>query len=197
MQLACRIGFVVCFSLAASAADAADWLQFRGPGGLGVSDDQNLPLEWSATKNLVWTTPLPGPGTSSPIVVGKRVYLTCYTGYGVDAKNVGEMNDLKRHLLCIDRTNGKILWSKVFDPVLPEHKYDGEGSYHGYAASTPASDGERLVVFFGKSGVYCFDLDGKQLWHQTVGKGQSGWGSGASPMLYKNMVIVNASVESG
>lgn len=96
---------------------------------------------------------------------------------------------MKRHLVCADRQTGKILWTKIFDPELPEHTYSGEGSYHGYAASTPVSDGERLFVFFGKSGVYCFDLDGKQLWHQTVGKGQSGWGSGASPVLYKNMLI--------
>src|SRR5688572_11592862 len=171
--------FVVLLLIAAPAADAADWLQFRGPGGLGVSNDKGLPLEWSATKNLVWKTPLPGLGTSSPIIVGNRVFLTCYSGYGLDAKEPGEMKDLKRHVVCVDRTNGKIVWSKVFDPVLPEHEYSGEGSYHGYAASTPTSDGERLYVFFGKSGVYCFDLDGKQLWHQTVGKGHSGWGSGA------------------
>src|SRR5262249_2021132 len=91
----------------------------------------------------------------------------------------------------------KILWSKKFDPVLPEHAYQGEGAYHGYSSSTPTSDGERLYVFFGKSGVYCFDLDGKQLWQVSVGKGINGWGSGASPLLYKNFLIVNASVESG
>ncbi|MCI0681010.1 MAG: PQQ-binding-like beta-propeller repeat protein [Gemmataceae bacterium] len=194
---ACRHGFILILWFAATTVHAADWLQFRGPGGQGVSDERGLPLEWSAAKNVVWKTPLPGPGTSSPIVVGKRVYLTCYSGYGQDAKEPGEMKDLKRHFVCVDRLTGKILWTKVFDPILPEHEYAGEGSYHGYAASTPASDGERLYVFFGKSGVFCFDLDGKQLWRQTVGKGISGWGSGASPVLYQDLLIVNASVESG
>ena len=81
--------------------------------------------------------------------------------------------------------------------MLPEHAYQGEGSYHGYASSTPATDGERLYVFFGKSGVFCFDLDGKQLWHVLVGKNTSGWGSATSPVLYKDLLLVNASVESG
>ncbi len=89
-----------------------------------------------------------------------------------------------------------MIWHKQFEPKLPEHKYQGEGSYHGYAASTPTTDGERLYVFFGKSGVFCFDLDGKELWQTSVGEGTNGWGSGCSPLLYKNLLIVNASVES-
>jgi outer membrane protein assembly factor BamB len=81
---------------------------------------------------------------------------------------------------------------------LPEHEYyKHESDYHGYAANTPITDGERLYVFFGKSGVYCFDLDGKELWHESVGKNTNGWGSGASPIFYKDLLIVNASIESG
>ncbi len=110
---------------------AADWSQFRGPGGLGTSAETGLPVEWSSHKNIVWTTRLPGPGTSSPVVVGDRIYLTCYTGYAVNADAPGRMADLKRHLVCVDRASGKILWIKQFDPVLPEHVYTGEGSYHG------------------------------------------------------------------
>src|SRR3954451_2284406 len=107
------------------------------------------------------------------------------------------MEHLERHLLALDKAGGKILWTKDFNPKLPEHKYQGEGAYHGYASSTPTTDGERLYVFFGKSGVYCFDLDGKQIWHVPLGKGTSGWGSAASPVLYKDLLLVNASVESG
>jgi len=191
----------ICFGftsllLLAAISLASDWPQFRGPTGQGVSDEKGLPTEWSAQKNIAWKIKLPGAGASSPIILGKRVFLTAYSGYALDTKEPGKMEDLKRHLLCIDRANGNVLWSKAFDPVLPEHKYAGEGAYHGYAANTPITDGERLYVFFGKSGVYCFDLDGKQLWHTSVGKGTNGWGSGASPMLYKNLLIINASVES-
>jgi outer membrane protein assembly factor BamB len=175
----------------------ADWTQFRGPDGQGITAEKGLPVTWSAHKNIVWKTPLPGPGTSSPVTAGDRIFLTSYTGYALSRDKPGKMENLRRHVLCVDHRNGQILWSKEFKPVLPEHEYRGEGSYHGYSASTPATDGERLYVFFGKSGVYCFDLDGNQLWHVGVGKGISGWGSGASPVLYKNLVLVNASVESG
>ena len=175
---------------------AGDWPGFRGPTGQGTSDERGLPTEWSADKNIVWKVKLPGAGASSPITLGQRVFVTCYSGFALDTKEPGKQEDLRRHVLCFDRAMGKLLWSKEFEPVLPEHKYSGEGAYHGYAASTPVTDGERLYVFFGKSGVYCFDLDGKELWHVIVGKGINGWGSGASPMLYKNLLIVNASIES-
>jgi outer membrane protein assembly factor BamB len=182
--------------LLSTAGFGGDWIQFRGPGGLGVSDEKGLPVKWSSTENIAWKVELPGPGASSPIALGDRVFLTCYSGYGLEG-NVGEQKDLRRHLLCFDRKNGQVKWSKVFEPKLPEHQYQGEGSYHGYAASTPTTDGERLYVFFGKSGVYCFDLGGKELWHVSVGEGTSGWGSGCSPILYGKFLIVNASVESG
>jgi outer membrane protein assembly factor BamB len=184
----------------------ADWRQWRGPGGSGLSDEKGLPTTWSAKDNLVWRAKLPGLGTSSPIVVGKRVYVTCYSGYGLGVykkREKGEpepedLKDLKRHLVCIDRANGSILWTKNFDPLLPESNYYvHEGDFHGYASSTPASDGKNLYVFFGISGIYCFDLDGKQLWREDVGKGKRNWGSSNSPVLYKDLVIVNASVESG
>ena len=197
MQRVRQIAALILCAFTVAAADASDWAGFRGPGGLGVSAETGLPVEWSAQKNILWKLPLPGPGASSPVVVGRRVFVTCYSGYALDAKEPGAMKELKRHILCANLGNGKILWKKEIEPQLPEHKYEGEGSYHGYAASTPASDGERLFVFFGKSGVFCFDLDCKQLWHAYVGKGTNGWGSGASPILYKNLLIVNASVESG
>ncbi len=192
-----RCTFVIVALFAASSASAADWSQFRGPGGSGVGAATGLPATWSSTDNVVWRTKLPGPGTSSPIVVGKHVYVTCYSGYGLEPGK-GDMDELMRHLLCIDRASGKVLWTKDFKPVLPESKY-GPGSnesQHGYASSTPASDGKRLYLFFGKSGVYCLDLDGKEIWHAGVGAGTHGWGSSNSPLLYKNLVIINASIES-
>ncbi len=191
-----RILRVVCILLFTSSAFAADWRQFRGPTGQGTSDEKGLPTEWSTQKNIVWKVKMPGAGASSPMTLGNRVYITAYSGYALDTKNPGNMDDLKRHLLCVDRVTGKVNWTKEFAPVLPEHKYAGEGAYHGYAPSTPITDGEHLYVFFGKSGVFCFDLDGKQIWHTLVGKGINGWGSGASPMFYKNLLIINASIES-
>jgi outer membrane protein assembly factor BamB len=196
MQANRRIAGMLLVIAVPCLALAADWRQFRGPTGQGTSDEVGLPLRWSSGENIAWKVKLPGAGASTPVVVGRRVFVTCYSGYGLDPKEPGKQEDLRRHVVCLDRGDGRVLWSRQFMPVLPEHKYAGEGAYQGYAASTPATDGERLYVFFGKSGVYCFDLDGKDVWHVPVGKGTSGWGSGASPMLYKDLVIVNASVES-
>jgi outer membrane protein assembly factor BamB len=178
-------------------ASAADWPRFRGPDGSGTAAAQNLPVRWDEDTNVVWKQALPGPGTSSPIVVGSKIFVTCYTGYGLAVDNPGEMSDLVRHVICLDRKTGKIAWSKPFPAEQPESAYrSGNDSRHGYASSTPASDGQRLYVFFGASGVYCLDLAGKVLWQADVGSGTHGWGSATSPLLYENVVIVNASVES-
>jgi outer membrane protein assembly factor BamB len=178
---------------------ADDWPQFRGPTGMGIAADKGVPVKWSADSNIAWKTELPGPGTSSPIVVGKRIYLTCYTDYAIDRDkdDGGDIKNLKRHLLCLDRDGGKILWTRDVPAVQPESPLQTYLNLHGYASSTPASDGKHVFVFFGASGVLAFDLDGKQLWKVSVGTGTSKWGSGSSPILYKDLVIVNASVECG
>lgn len=182
---------LVLFALS-PAVFAGDWPQFRGPGGQGVSDARGLPITWSETKNLVWKRELPGAGASSPIVLGDRIYITCYSGYG-DERG-GDMGSLKLHLLCVGAKDGAILWEKRVPPRLPESRRVRE---HGYAAPTPATDGKHLYVFFGKSGVFKFDLQGKQLWNADVGSRTHGWGCGTSPVLFEDLVIVNASVESG
>ena len=184
--------FVASFLIAPANAD---WPQFRGPGGLGIAPDKNTPLAWGADKNIPWKTERPGPGASSPIVIGNKIFITCYTGYGVDREDPGDQKNLKRHLLCVDRTNGKILWNREHPGDPPEAKFESYHLYHGYASSTPASDGKNVYVFYGKSGVLAYDLDGKKLWHKSVGPGTYYWGVGVSPVLYKNTVIINASTE--
>ncbi|MBW8040783.1 MAG: PQQ-binding-like beta-propeller repeat protein [Planctomycetes bacterium] len=182
----------------AGYTSASDWMGFRGPGTRGISEDTGLAVTWSETENLKWKTPLPGPGSSSPIVMDEKVFVTCYSGYGLHPDKPGDANDLKRHLLCIRATDGKVLWDKTVPAILPENPYRGMFRQHGYASQTPVTDGQRIYVFFGKSGVLAFDLSGKQLWQSNVGTGsdQKLWGSAASPALYKNMVIVNAWDES-
>lgn len=172
----------------------ADWPQFRGPGGQGVSAAKGLPVTWSATENVVWKTELPGAGTSSPIIVGPRVFVTCFSGYGMPGQERGDQELLKLHLVCLDRASGRILWNQEVAPRLPEQPTMREG--HGYASSTPAADNERVYAFFGRSGVVAFNHEGKQLWKSDVGSQLNGWGSAASPVLFGDLVIVNASVES-
>ncbi|HUG89535.1 MAG TPA: PQQ-binding-like beta-propeller repeat protein [Planctomycetaceae bacterium] len=183
--------------LTATTLPAGDWMQFRGPNGSARSSDA-APVHWSADENVQWKTPLPGPGSSSPIVVGERVFVTCYSGYGVDPRDAGQLEDLQRHLVCIDGNTGRILWDQTVAVEPPEDPYRGYINEHGYASSTPASDGERVYVFYGKSGVLAYDLDGQRLWKAGVGKesGRMRWGSAASPVVYKNLVVVNASDES-
>lgn len=180
-----------------SAARAEDWIGFRGPDSAGVAEATGLPTTWSETENIVWKCDLPGPGTSSPTIIGNSIYLTCYTGYAESIEEPGDQTNLMRHVICVNRTTGKIAWQKEFEPRLPESRYSPPNdARHGYASSTITSDGERLYVFFGASGMYCLDRDGKEIWHKDLGDGTHGWGSGTSPLLVDDMVIVNASIES-
>jgi len=175
------------------ALPAENWPQFRGPGGLGVSTAKDLPVAWSETENVAWITALPGHGSSSPIALDGRLYVTCYSGYGIE-RNRGTMADLTLHVVCVDGKAGAILWDKRIKPTLPESSRVRD---HGYTAPTPATDGEHLYVFLGKSGVFKFDLEGNQIWRASVGTKTHGWGCGTSPVLHENLVIINASVESG
>ena len=186
--------FLSAVGIMPAIAVAGDWTQFRGPGGLGASAETNLPVTWSEEENLAWKRALPGYGASSPVTLGERIYVTCYSGYGLDRSDPGNMEDLTLHLVCVNRGDGEIVFDQHVQPSLPESKRVRD---HGYAAATIASDGEHLFVFFGKTGVFKFDLDGKQIWRADVGSRTHGWGCGTSPVLYKDLVIVNASVESG
>ena len=186
----------ILLAFASIATQAADWPRFRGADGSGNAGDTKAPATWSDSENLKWKTSLPGPGSSSPIVWKDRVFVTCYSGYG-DGSD-GAMEKLQRHLVAIERTTGKVLWSKSVAAELPEDAYGGFLTEHGYASNTPATDGERVYAFFGKTGVVAFDFDGKELWRVNVGKesGNRRWGSGASLVLAGDKVIVNASEES-
>jgi hypothetical protein len=98
---------------------ASDWPRFRGMNGSGVAESTKpIPEHWNESKNLKWSVELPGPGTSSPIVVGDRVFLTCWSGYGIDLQNPGNQSDLRRHLVCIDRSSCNVLWDRTVDPIV-------------------------------------------------------------------------------
>ncbi|MEQ1851735.1 MAG: PQQ-binding-like beta-propeller repeat protein [Chthoniobacteraceae bacterium] len=178
-------------------AFGADWPQFRGPSADGVTAETNLPLTWSEKENLVWRTALPGPGSSSPIVSGDRVFLTCYTGYGIDIREPGEMSNLTRHALCLDRRTGKILWNHPIKATLPETPFTGTYiTTHGYASSSPVTDGKNVYFFMANAGVHAFTVDGRKAWSVSVGDKAHQWGAGSSPILYGDLLIVNAAHES-
>ncbi len=176
-----------------AGAGSGNWNRFRGPTGMGVADATGLPVEWSQDDGLVWKTALPGAGASSPITFGDRIYLTCYTGFFVPDEPGGSPEQLKRHLIALRLEDGQVVWDKAVPAKLPEEDSIRD---HGFAASSVAVDAERIYVFFGKTGLFAFDHDGNQLWQADVGSQTNGWGSAASPVLYKDLVFINASVES-
>lgn len=187
----------VCAALATVGVfSAADWPQFRGPAGVGVSREPGVPTTWSAEENVVWKTRLPGFGASSPITLGERIFVTCYSGYGLDRDEPGPQEQLLHHVVCVDRPTGKTLWDRRSRARLPEREYGGLVALHGYASGTPVTDGEAVYAFFGQSGVWAYGLDGELLWRVDVGKGTHDWGSGSSPILAGQLLVVNASVES-
>lgn len=179
-----------------SLAQAGDWPRFRGELGSGKSPETVLPLTWSATENMVWRTRLPGPGASSPITYGDRIYLTCYTGYGVDEFEPGDIAQLRLHVLCLDRASGRIIWDRSHEASPHERKFEGQVTNHGYATGTPACDGEAVYAFFGVSGLVAYDLAGNLLWKADVGERTAGFGTAASPIVHGNLVFINASVEA-
>lgn len=193
LGLGCTVGIGIVSSA------RADWARFRGPNGSGVAEDKEAtPATWSDKENLKWKIALPGSGVSCPIVVGDKVFVTCYSGYGVSREAMGSEKDLKRHLLCIDRATGKTLWEKVVPSAVAEDPYQGMGvPQHGYASHTPTSDGKNVYVFYGKSGVLAYDMSGNQLWQTSVGTSSDDreWGSSSSPIVFEDLVIVPAGPE--
>jgi D-alanyl-D-alanine dipeptidase/outer membrane protein assembly factor BamB len=173
------------------------WPRFRGPNGTGLVDS-TVPLHWSATENVKWRLDLPGPGSSSPIVWGDRVFVTCYTGYGDGKKAEAEPLDLVRHLLCVDLASGKRLWTASEPAAVAENEYKEYLPEHGYASNTPATDGERVYCFYGKNGVHAYDFSGKKVWSAPTGTMSSAmtWGSASSVVFAGEAVVVNAGDEA-
>lgn len=189
---------ITCLAIvSAQLSIAADWPSFRGPGGNGIAAEGTPPTSWDESTNIAWKKELPGAGTSSPIVWKDHIYLTAHTGYGVSAEERGDMEALKRHLLCFRLVDGELLWQKDIAAEQPESRYAKRMEWHGYASSTPVADADGVYCFFGKSGVHAFTHDGEPRWNTSVGENTHGWGSAASPVLVGDRVVVNAFVESG
>lgn len=157
-----------------SAAPGEDWPGFRGPGGRGVSSEQHVPLQWSREHNIRWSVAMPAPGNGSPCVVGERIFLASASRDGRE-----------RSLLCLNRQDGRPLWSRSVEFDQPEATHDTNP--HG--AVTPASDGQRVVVWHGSAGIYCYSVEGDLLWSRDLGRFHHIWGYASSPVIYQDKVI--------
>jgi len=169
---------IIALMTLALGAAADNWPAWRGPAMNGHSRERHLPLKWSATENVRWKAPLPGPGFSSPVVWGDRVFVT----QSLDREGH------RRAVLCFDRKNGQKRWQKVTEYPDTESTYSGEPHY---CSASPATDGERVVASFGSAGVVCYDVHGALLWKRDLGKCEQIWGNAASPILYRDLVLLN------
>lgn len=193
-------------------AQSANWGQWRGADGSGISAETNLPMEWSATKNVKWKTEIPGKGHSSPIVWGNRVFLTTSIEGpvipGAEAvrhvhkgqeylhpDSVGATNSYTMKLVCLDADTGKTLWQKT---AYEGRVHDNRHRKNTYASATPVTDGKYVYFSFEAEGLYCYDFNGKQIWKSSLGKiAKGGMGPGTSPVLYGDLVILQCDQEYG
>ncbi|HEY1598733.1 MAG TPA: PQQ-binding-like beta-propeller repeat protein [Pirellulales bacterium] len=254
------LGMVLCL-----AAMAADWPQFRGPGGSGLGDDAPLPTQWAADQNIRWKAILPGVGWSSPVIWGDKVFLTAAItenqskpqpsgggggrpgggrppadrpvgdetdgdepraagsqgdganrprpgadgdpapndgagrrrggrgpgGGGFGGRGGGQAPDVlyQFEVYCLDRNTGNVIWKQLATerkPSIPTHRTNT------YASETPVTDGQRVYAYFGMTGVFCYDLDGKLIWTKDFGSYPMamGWGTGSSPVLADRCLIM-------
>jgi len=198
--------------MVAASGDETNWPQWRGPGGSGVSTEKNLPTEWSETKNVQWKTEIPGRGHSSPIIWGKKIFLTTslegpivpgakavkHIRRGVEYRHpdsVGGDHSYTINVLCLDRETGKILWEKT---AYEGTVYDDRHRKNTFASATPVTDGKYVWTLFDAEGVYCYDFDGKLVWKTSLGKfAKMGMGNGMSPVLFENLVILQCDQEDG
>jgi outer membrane protein assembly factor BamB len=164
------------------AASAGDWPAFRGPTNQGTSAETGLPTEWGPSKNVVWKTPLPGEGWSSPVVWGDRVYVTATTDGGADC-----------HVVAVDRATGAVAWDVVAVRQVVRHKQVN----NSYATPTPVVDGERVVAVFNDGTVVAVAADGRVAWMNKDYPFYSHHGLGASPVLHGGSLILAYDGSSG
>ena len=167
--------FLICALTADTEPNSLAWPQFRGPQGSGVADTQKPPVEFGPNKNVKWRTAIPG-GFSSPIVAGENLVLTAF-----------ENNKL--YTIAYNRGTGKEAWRVEAPAKQIERFQQSEGSP---AASTPATDGTRIVSYFGSCGLFCYDLAGHELWRHTMPTAATAadFGTGVSPVIADGAVVL-------
>lgn len=207
--------FVAVFALATITAHAQNWPQFRGEKANGVADGKPVPTKWNSEtgENIAWKVEIPGLAHASPVVWGDRIYVATAVSadtnpffkagpYG-DVDSVNETAKYSWRVLALEKKTGKVVWEREAANGLPKVKRHTKATH---ANSTPATDGEHIVAFFGtEGGLYCYDKSGKLKWKQDLGALDSGWffdadyqwGTASSPIIFKNLVILQVDVQKG
>ena len=199
---------------ASAPRPGVDWPQFRGIRASGIDDQHPAPANWDVAKNqsIRWKVPIPGLGHSSPVVWGDTVFLaTSISGQKDASLKVGYYGDIdpvkddtphEWRVYALDKKTGKVRWQRSVLTAVPKIKRHMKSTH---ANSTLATDGERIVAFFGSEGLYAFDMKGTPLWKKDLGVLDAGyyvvpeaqWETGSSPILHEGVVVVQADVQKG
>ncbi len=195
------------------ASAQVHWPSFRGPGAAGVAEGAAAPVRWDVAsgEHVLWKTAIPGLGHSSPVVWGERLFVTTAVSGREAPLKVGLYGDIAPadddgtqswRVLCLDKRSGEILWQRTLREGVPRTRRHPKSSH---ANPTPATDGRRLVAFFGPEGLYALDLDGNLLWQKDLGAlraafyrvPEAEWGFASSPVIHEGRVFVQADVLGG
>lgn len=214
LAAAASLGLIAFATVHAATAPrpGIDWPQFRGISAQGVAEGFSVPATWNAAsgENVLWKTKIPGLGLSSPIVWGDTVFIsTAISGktdaglrvglYG-DIQSVPDETEHEWRVYAIDKKTGAIKWQHSPYKGVPKIKRHMKNSH---ANSTLATDGERLVAFFGSEGLYAYDLKGTLLWKKDLGVLDTGyyvvpaaqWETGSSPVLHDGKIVLQVDVQ--
>ena len=212
MKMLITVLGVLSFASLVNAASSVNWPQFRGPHASGISE-QAAPVTWNAEagENIRWQTPIPGLGHASPIIWEDRLFIATAVKPGPKAElKIGLYGDIDSYtetdphqwrLLCLNKADGHVLWDKLVFESVPRTQRHTKATH---CNSTPATDGKHLVAILGSEGLFCFDINGRQVWRKDLGKMDPGfyvvtntsWGFGSSPVLHEGKVIVQCDVFS-
>lgn len=183
--------FIAVFTL--SSCTSSNWPQFRGPDNNMVATGKNLPTEWDDDTNVRWSYEINGDSWSSPVVWGNKVFIA--SAFPLELSDSSYLEDVYRwQVACVDLETGEELWKQVAfegNPRTKKHRATN------YAGETPVTDGKRVYVYFGMTGLFCYDLDGELLWKKDLGayRTLNGWGTGSSPVIYKDVLYVQVDNE--
>lgn len=195
------------------------WPQWRGPTANGVALHGNPPIEWDAEKNIKWKVKIPGEGHATPVIWGDKIFILTAVpsgkpsaGGGVAAppsppqerrrrggnagrgrgRGRGSQPPPQEHAfttMCLDRATGSVLWQQVGRTEVP---HEGRHPTNSFSSGSPITDGEHVIAFFGSRGLFCYDMEGNQIWKKHLGQMQTrnGFGEGSTPALHGNVLIV-------
>ena len=210
-----RLSHITSVALLVSALQAENWPMWRGPSGISVSGETELPTKWNSNENVAWKVPINGLGVSSPIVWGDRIFVTSQIGdsplkpgrhpalvRGPEASRqdrplagrrpTAKSEKIELVVTAFRRSDGRTFWEYRQDAVAPLSEVHHEK--HNLATPSPVTDGERVYAWFGNGQLVALDMNGKAVWTRHIGREYAvfdlDWGHSSSPVLYQDKLIV-------